>query len=44
MLVSGNRTIMGNYVNKKLATTLGWTTFTIMATGAIALILTSRNG
>ncbi len=44
MLVSGNRTIMGNYTNKKLATTLGWTTFTIMAIAAIALILTSSSG
>ena len=41
MLVSGNRTIMGGYVNRRLAKTLGWLTFTVMAVAAVALIFTS---
>jgi len=44
MLVSGNPEIMGSYVNKKLAATLGWLTLAVMALGAIALIFTSSGG
>lgn len=44
MLVSGNRAIMGAYTNNKLATVLGWLTFAIMASAAIALVFTSGGG
>ena len=40
MLVSGNSRIMGDYVNGKLATTVGWLTAGIMAGAAIALFAT----
>ena len=43
MLVSGNRTIMGEQTNRRLSATLGWLTFTIMASAAITLALTSRS-
>ena len=44
MLVSGDRRIMGSYVNKRLATTLGWLTFVVMALAAVTLAVTSRGG
>ena len=44
MLVSNSRAIMGEYVNKRLARTLGWLTFAVMAAGAVALVFTSAGG
>jgi Mn2+/Fe2+ NRAMP family transporter len=43
MLVSGNRAIMGEQTNRRLSTTLGWLTFTVMAAAAVMLALTSRS-
>ena len=40
MLVSGSRTIMGGYVNGRLATLVGWVTTAVMAVAAIALFAT----
>ncbi len=37
MRVSGSRDLMGDFVNGKLARTLGWITFGMMSTAAIAL-------
>ncbi len=42
MLVPGNRAIMGDQTNGRLATVLGWATFAVMASAAIALAITSR--
>jgi NRAMP (natural resistance-associated macrophage protein)-like metal ion transporter len=42
MLVSGTRAIMGDQTNRRLATVLGWATFAVMASAAIALAITSR--
>lgn len=39
MLVSSNRRIMGNSVNGRLATVLGWTTVVMMAAAAILLFV-----
>jgi Mn2+/Fe2+ NRAMP family transporter len=44
MLVSGDRRIMGRYVNKGLASTLGWLTFAVMTLAAITLVITSGGG
>jgi NRAMP (natural resistance-associated macrophage protein)-like metal ion transporter len=44
MLVSGDRQIMGEYVNKRLATMLGWLTFAVMALAAITLVITGSGG
>ena len=40
MRVSGNRRIMGDYVNGTAATILGWLTTALMAAAAIALLAT----
>ena len=40
MLVSGNRALMGDYVNGKAATIIGWITFALMAVAAIAMFAT----
>ncbi len=40
MLVSGSRRIMGDYVNGKLATSIGWLTALMMAIAAVALFAT----
>jgi NRAMP (natural resistance-associated macrophage protein)-like metal ion transporter len=40
MFVSSNRTIMGEYVNGRMAKTLGWLTATLMAVAAVALFAT----
>jgi Mn2+/Fe2+ NRAMP family transporter len=44
MLVSGNRAIMGTYVNRRLSSTFGWLTFVVMSTGAIALVVSATRG
>ncbi|QLQ16753.1 MAG: hypothetical protein HZY73_15070 [Micropruina sp.] len=36
MLVSGDRTLMGRYVNGRLATSVGWLTALIMAVAGVA--------
>ena len=38
MLISRDRTIMGDYSNGRLATAMGWTAFTLMAAAALTLI------
>ena len=38
MLIAGSRRLMGNYVNGKLAKTVGWATAALMAVAAVALI------
>jgi Mn2+/Fe2+ NRAMP family transporter len=38
MLIAGSRRLMGNYVNGKLAKTVGWATVALMGVAAIALI------
>jgi Mn2+/Fe2+ NRAMP family transporter len=38
MLIAGSRRLMGDYVNGKLAKTVGWATAALMAVAAIALI------
>jgi NRAMP (natural resistance-associated macrophage protein)-like metal ion transporter len=38
MLISADRTIMGEHVNGKLATALGWTAFAFMAVAAVTVI------
>jgi Mn2+/Fe2+ NRAMP family transporter len=40
MLVSSDRTIMGEYKNGRAAKTLGWITAVLMAAAAIALFAT----
>jgi NRAMP (natural resistance-associated macrophage protein)-like metal ion transporter len=40
MLIAGDDHLMGEHVNGRLASTLGWLTFAIMAAAAIALIAT----
>jgi len=40
MLVSGNRRIMGEYSNGRVATILGWLTTAIMAAAAVAMFAT----
>jgi NRAMP (natural resistance-associated macrophage protein)-like metal ion transporter len=40
MLVSGNRRIMGEYTNGRLATSIGWLSATVMAVATIALFAT----
>jgi Mn2+/Fe2+ NRAMP family transporter len=40
MRVSSSRELMGDFVNDKLARTLGWITFAIMASAAITLFAT----
>jgi Mn2+/Fe2+ NRAMP family transporter len=40
MLVSSNRTIMGEHVNGRLARWLGWTTTAVMLIAAVALFAT----
>ena len=44
MLISSDREIMGEHVNKRLAATLGWVTVAIMAVAALALIITTVTG
>ena len=44
MLVSGDREIMGRYVNKRLSATLGWLTFAVMAVAALTLVFTAAGG
>ena len=43
MRVSGNRRIMGDYVNGNAANILGWLTAALMAAAAIALLATGGN-
>ncbi|MFL6113269.1 MAG: Nramp family divalent metal transporter [Catenulispora sp.] len=38
MLIAGNRAIMGEHRNGKLAATLGWITFAMMTAAAVAMI------
>ena len=38
MLIAGSHRLMGDYVNGKLAKTVGWATASLMAIAAIALI------
>jgi NRAMP (natural resistance-associated macrophage protein)-like metal ion transporter len=40
MRVSSSRELMGDFVNGKLARTLGWITFAVMASAAVALFAT----
>jgi len=40
MLVSGNKRIMGEFVNRRLAKTLGWITTVLMIAAAVALFAT----
>jgi Mn2+/Fe2+ NRAMP family transporter len=40
MRVSGSRELMGDFVNGKLARTLGWVTFAVMVSAAVALFST----
>ena len=40
MLIASSRRIMGDYVNGKLATTVGWFTVVLMASAAVALFAT----
>jgi NRAMP (natural resistance-associated macrophage protein)-like metal ion transporter len=40
MRISGSRDLMGEFVNGKLARTLGWVTFAMMTSAAIALFAT----
>jgi len=40
MLIAGNRSIMGDEVNGRLANALGWLTTAVMAAAAVALMLT----
>ena len=44
MLISSDRKIMGEYVNKTLAATLGWTTTVVMAVAAIVLFAFGHGG
>jgi NRAMP (natural resistance-associated macrophage protein)-like metal ion transporter len=44
MLISGDRKIMGKYVNGKLARTLGWATTILMAMAAVALFAFAHGG
>lgn len=44
MKVSGSKSLMGDYVNGKSAKILGWTTATIMAVAAVALLLSGGIG
>ena len=41
MLISADRTIMGDYRNGRLASVIGWTTFAVMALAALALLAQS---
>ena len=38
MLISRDRTIMGEYRNGRLATSMGWAAFTVMAAAALTLL------
>jgi len=38
MLISADKTIMGDYRNGRLATFIGWTTFALMAAAALTLV------
>jgi Mn2+/Fe2+ NRAMP family transporter len=40
MLIAGDRELMGDYVNGRLASTLGWLTVAVMSAAAIALVIT----
>ncbi|HEV7523977.1 MAG TPA: Nramp family divalent metal transporter [Acidimicrobiia bacterium] len=40
MLIAGNRRLMGDYVNGRLAATIGWLTVAVMGAAAIALVVT----
>jgi Mn2+/Fe2+ NRAMP family transporter len=40
MLIASSRRLMGDYVNGKLATTVGWFTVVLMASAAVALFAT----
>jgi NRAMP (natural resistance-associated macrophage protein)-like metal ion transporter len=40
MLVSGNHRLMGDFVNGRAATVIGWTTAGLMATAAVAMFAT----
>jgi NRAMP (natural resistance-associated macrophage protein)-like metal ion transporter len=44
MLISNDKKIMGDYVNGKLARTLGWATAALMAAAAIILFAFARGG
>ncbi|MBW8819501.1 MAG: Nramp family divalent metal transporter [Streptomyces sp.] len=39
MIIAGNKAIMGEHRNGRLAATLGWTTFGIMTAAAVAMIV-----
>ena len=38
MLIAADRTLMGQYRNGKLATTIGWAAFALMAAAAIVML------
>jgi NRAMP (natural resistance-associated macrophage protein)-like metal ion transporter len=40
MLIAGNRRLMGDYVNGRLATTIGWLTVGLMGAAAVAVVAT----
>ena len=44
MLISNDRSIMGDYTNGKLARTLGWGTTAIMTVAAIVLFAFAHGG
>lgn len=44
MLVSGDRKIMGKYVNGKVAATIGWATAGIMAVAGVIGVWTTVTG
>ena len=39
MLISADKTIMGDYRNGRLASFIGWATFAIMAAAALTLLV-----
>ena len=41
MLIAGNRKIMGEYRNRRLATTLGWATTALMTIAALTSFMVS---
>ena len=40
MLISGSEKVMGKFKNGLLASSLGWTTVALMASAAVAMLLT----
>jgi Mn2+/Fe2+ NRAMP family transporter len=39
MLIAGNRELMGDYTNGRVASSLGWLTVAVMSAAAIALLV-----